>query len=226
MKKHLLALPVMVSLLASCSGKKLSITYNANYCKDHIVKIDDTLILKADSKNLFSKIDLSRGEHTLKVDAGKPVTFEVKENGILNIAHQEFVIFPIKFSYGDRKPQGIVMNTSFGVPNFVVVDSFVVGNPSIMKDIAPKMKREEILELGNGQEHTELRKTDSNQLVIKQDWDYDINDEIPRSIELSVQKGIKSADDYRKKVLEARHFMAYAVVTGAYVVHSLSEWTE
>ena len=228
MKNYFFALPLLVSLMASC-GKKVSISYNASYCKDHVVKIDDTLTLKTDGEKQFLKKTLESGEHTLTIDGGKPVSFEIEDDGILNIAHQEFVIFPIEFSFGSEYNMGL--KGTFGLPNVLVIDSFVVGNKELMENAASKVTRAKIIELGKSRQETELienelLKTDSNQLVINKSWDIGVADEIPKSVQETFTSKTKSATVYRKKVMDAKLFVLYASISGSYTVQQLSDFQQ
>jgi hypothetical protein len=219
MKKILIALTVMASLLTSCSQNKRSVAYNVSYCKEHVVKIDDTLTLKSDSKDGYAKFELNAGEHTLSIDGGKPKTFEVDKNGILNLAHEEFVIFPVEFTIGAKKP---FLSGTFGVPNWIVIDSFAVGNKRLLRKPVTKIKRERVLKSGKGTEEDELQLTEKDQLYINEAWDIGVADETPEQIREYVSKNKKSASVYRKKVIEAQTFVLYAMVTEAYHVLPIS----
>jgi hypothetical protein len=223
MKKILIALPVMVSLLISCAKSKRSVAYNASYCKEHVVKIDDTLTLKSDSKDRYAKFDLYDGDHTLSIDGGKPTTFEVDKNGILNIANEEFVIFPIEFTIGKKNP---LLGGTFGMPNWIVIDSFAVGNERFLGHHVEKTKRAQILKTGKGTEDNELRLTEKNQLYVNEAWDIGVADETPDNVKEYVSKGTNSGSVYRKKVIEARTFLLYAIATGSYHVAPISSFQE
>lgn len=223
MKKTLLALPVMVSLLMSCSSKKRSVAYNASFCKEHVVKIDDTLTLRSDGKDQFAKLQLNGGEHTLTIDGGKAQTFDVDKNGILNIANEEFVIFPIEFTLGKRHP---LLRETFGMPNWIVIDSFAVGNERFLGKRVAKTKRDRILNAGKGTEQSELQLTEKSQLYINEMWDIGIADETPESVKEYVRKGAKQASAYRKKVYDAKTFLLYAITTGTYHVTPVSSFPE
>lgn len=218
MHKYLWALPILVSMLASCSGKKVTITYNAAYCRTHAVKIDDSITLKSDDQHVFVKRQLQKGKHTLSISPGVSVPFDVEENGILNIAHEEFVIFPVRFTLG----QGI-SNATLGLPNAVVIDTFAVGSPSFFNTYAAILKKDGILQRGNGNDKTELLKTDRNVLFINQTWDLDITDDIPGAVQENVSGKATEANAYRKKVLEARQFVRYASETGNFMVVPVNE---
>lgn len=223
MKKILLALPVMVSLLMSCSSKKRSVAYNASFCKEHVVKIDDTLTLRSDGKDRFAKIQLNGGEHTLTIDGGKAQTFDVDKNGILNIANEEFVIFPIEFTIGKKSP---LLSGTFGMPNWILIDSFAVGNERFLGKRVEKTKRDRILKAGKGTEHSELQLTEKSQLYINEIWDIGVADETPETVKEYVREGTKHASAYRKKVYEAKTFLLYAIATGAYHVAPVSSFPE
>ena len=222
MKKILVALPVMVSLLISCSKSKRSVAYNASYSKEHVVKIDDTLTLKPDSKDSYAKLELYDGKHTLSIDGGKAQPFEVDKNGILNIANEEFVIFPIEFTIGKKNP---LLGGTFGMPNWIIIDSFAVGNKRFLGS-AEKTKKDRVLKAGKGKEDNELQLTDKSQLYINEAWDIGIADETPENVKEYVSKGTTSASVYRKKVIEAKTFLLYSIATGSYTVAPISSFQD
>lgn len=223
MKKILLALPVMVSLLTSCYENKRSVAYNASYCKEHVVKIDDTLTLKSDSKDRYAKLQLNDGEHTLSIDGGKPKAFDVDKNGILNIANEEFVIFPVEFTIGKKNP---FLGGTFGMPNWIVIDSFAVGNEKFLGRSVDKVKKDRILKSGKGTEDNELQLTEKSQLYINEAWDIGVADETPENVQEYVSKNTKNASVYRKKVIEAKTFLLYSIATGAYHVAPISSFKD
>jgi hypothetical protein len=225
MKNYFFALTLLVILLAACSDSKVSISYNARYCKDHVVKIDDTMTLKTDSGKQYFKRTMEPGKHTLTIDGGKPVTFELKEDAILNLDHQEFVVFPIEFSYGNSEKDNMLrLLETHGDPNILIIDSFVVGNTHLMAGTDSTWNRGRIQQEAKSTEFSELVKTDSNQLVVNKTWDIGVADEIPKSVEQFVQKGSKSASTFRKKAMDARMFVLYASISGTYTVKQLSDF--
>src|SRR4051812_47505965 len=162
MKNYSLVLSLSVILLAACGDSKVSISYSNSYVKDHVVKIDDTLTLKTDTAKQFSKKTMETGKHTLTVDAGKPVTFELKDDAILNLAHEEFVIFPIEFSFGNEKEDLIQkLQGTHGVPNLLLIDSFLVGSKSILANTDSTWNKGRIMREVSNTEYSELKKTDS-----------------------------------------------------------------
>lgn len=72
----------------------------------------------------------------------------------------------------------------------------------------------------------ELLKTDSNQLVINKAWDIGVSDEIPKSVNESLTSEIKSATVYRKKAMDAKLFVLFASISGAYTVKQLSAFQQ
>lgn len=213
----------MVSFLFSCSDKKRSVAYNASFCKEHVVKIDDTLTLKSEEKDRYAKIQLTAGEHTVSVDGAKATPFDVEKNGILNFAKDEFVIFPIEFSIGEKSP---ISTGTFGLPNWIIIDSFAVANANFLGKFADKVTKDKILKMGKGSEDTELRLTEKDQLYINEAWDIGVADETPENVKEYVSKGTKHASVYRKKVIEAKTFLLYSIATGSYTVSPLSSFAD
>ncbi|MCS3797805.1 hypothetical protein [Niastella sp. OAS944] len=221
MKTIFLALPVVVSLLISCGKNKHTVAYNASFCKEHVVKIDDTLTLQSESTDRFAKLKLWSGEHTVSIDGGKPQTFDVDKNGILNIAKEEFVIFPIEFTIGKQHP---LLGGTLGMPNWIIIDSFAVGNERFLGQRVDKTKRDRILKAGKGTEDSELQLTEKSQLYINEAWDIGVADETPETVKEKVSKNTRNV--YRKKVLEAKTFLLYSITTGTYRVAALSSFPE
>lgn len=221
MKKLIFALPVLVSLLTSCSSKKRSVAYNAAFCKEHIVKIDDTLTLTSDTRDRYAKLVLMGGEHSLSIDGGKPTTFDVDDNGILNLANEEFVIFPLEYYIGRRGSTASTLR-----PNSIVIDSFAVGSQFFLGMYANKLNKRYILEDSKGSADSELKKTDKDQLYIREAWEIGLADEAPRSVKEYVDKDRTSASTFRTKVVEAKSFLLYALETREYTVLPVSSFKD
>jgi hypothetical protein len=221
MKKLIFALPVLVSLLPSCSSKKRSVAYNVAFCKEHVVKIDDTLTLISDTRDRYAKLVLMGGEHSLSIDGGKPTTFDVDDNGILNLANEEFVIFPLEYYIGRRGSTASTLR-----PNSIVIDSFAVGSQFFLGMYADKLKKRYILEDSKGSADSELKKTDKDQLYISEAWEIGLADEAPRSVKEYVDKDKTSASTYRTKVVEAKSFLLYALETREYTVLPVSSFKD
>lgn len=221
MKKLIFALPVLVNLLTSCTSKKRSVAYNAAFCKEHVVKIDDTLPLTSDTRDRYAKLVLMGGEHSLSIDGGKPTTFDVDDNGILNLANEEFVIFPLEYYIGRRGSTASTLR-----PNSIVIDSFAVGSQFFLGMYANKLNRRYILEDSKGSADSELKKTDKDQLYISEAWEIGLTDEAPRSVKEYVDKDRTSASTFRTKVVEAKSFLLYALETREYTVLPVSSFKD
>ena len=217
MKKLIFALPVLVNFLTSCTSKKRSVAYNAAFCKEHVVKIDDTLTLTSDTRDRYAKLVLMGGEHSLSIDGGKPTTFDVDDNGILNLANEEFVIFPLEYYIGRRGSTASTLR-----PNSIVIDSFAVGSQFFLGMYADKLNKRYILEDSKGSADSELKKTDKDQLYISEAWEIGLADEAPRSVKEYVDKDRTSASTFRTKVVEAKSFLLYALETREYTVLPVS----
>ena len=203
------AFMLVVTMLISCSDKKVSILYNAKFATEHKVVIDDTLILGHSVSNVFSPLILSAGKHTIRIDTAPAKEFKVIDDGdILNIASEEFVIYPIKFSLGDDK--GSVYS---GLPNLLIIDSFAVGSTSYLKILGAWLTKTKALKASNGNEDTELLKIGRNQLYIKKSWDYDMTQTAPASINEEISAGVKQVTDFRKRILPAKDFLKLAKET-------------
>ena len=205
----------------SCSSKKYSVAYNAVFCKEHVVKIDDTLTLTSDTRNRYAKLELKGGEHSLSIDGGKPTTFDVDDNGILNLANEEFVIFPLEYYIGRRGSTASTLR-----PNSIVIDSFAVGSQFFLGMYADKLNKRYILEDSKGSADSELKKTDKDQLYISEAWEIGLADEAPRSVKEYVEKDRTSASTFRIKVLEAKSFLSYALETREYTVLPVSSFKD
>jgi len=221
MKKLIFTLPVLVSLLTSCSGKKCSVAYNTAFCKVHVVKIDDTLTLTSDTWGRYAKLELNGGRHSLTIDGGKPTTFKVNDNGILNLANEEFVIFPLEYYIGRRGSTASSLR-----PNSIVIDSFAVGSQFFLGMYADKMKKQYILDDSKGDANAELQKTNKDQLYINEAWEIGLADETPRSVKEYVEKDRVSASTFRTKVVEAKSFLLYALETREYTVLPISSFKD
>ncbi len=226
MKNYFFALTLLMIILASCGSSPVSVSYSSSFCKEHVVKVDDTMTLKTDSGTQYVKKTMKSGKHTLTIDGGKPVSFEIHDESILNLAHQEFVVFPIEFKFGEESEMQAKLNAMSinENANMLIIDSFVVGNTHIIGGIDSTWNRSRIVREVKNSEYTELRKTDSNQLVVDKIWDIGIGDEIPKSVKSYVSKGSKTASTTRKKIMDARLFVLYASISGEYGVKSLTDY--
>lgn len=223
MKPQFCALSLLLSLLYACADPKdITITYNAQFCDEHIVKLDDTLILRSTNEDAFDTLRIKSGSHTLIVNGGKAQHFNIEDDGILNIAHDEFVIFPIKYIYGDEG----VYQSNLGVPNRIRIDSFIVGSKTHINHLNTPPTKLDLQNIDNGDEMSALYKIDSNQLVIKKIWELGITDEIPSSMTKGVPRDARSSVAYKKKVMEASQFLRFAAITGDYNITAISAITK
>lgn len=211
---------MLLSLLFSCTKSKAKIYFNNEFLSKNKVLIDDnTLTSKGKSKFDFTTMDL--GTHRVAINGENPMNFYVSGDGILNIAQQEFVIFPINFSMGEKDN-----NLFSGIPTPIVVDSFVVVNKNFpfFKDQPDSYFRERARDATDynpsNESHTELVKIPKKIVFIDKSWDYDIYESIPQSIQTQQDKNIKQATVFKKSILDALGFLHYAAKSGEYkVIH-------
>lgn len=193
-------------LLISCGGKKAPVTYNAQFAKEHKVVIDDTLLIKGLDDAYFADLELKTGNHKVAID-DKPVQqFNVPdEGGILNFANDEFVIFPIKFTFGKEAWGG-----TKGFPNAIVIDTLLIGSDIYFKIFGSTLtqSKADSVRRGFGRKGS-LQKTERNSLFISKSWDIGINEVIPQSVSTEVSKSTTQSTTYRTKVLESSKFLQY-----------------
>ena len=222
MKLLTYALPALLCLLVACGPNKVAISYKGSFCDKHTVKIDDTLLLKSVKGTLYPSHTLFAGKHTLTIDGGKPETFEISDSCILNIAHEEFVIFPIKYSTGKDHD-----NLVTGMTNVIQIDSFVVGRCEAFEELGKGLKKTKLDGWPEGidrnQMRLELEKTDSNKLVIAKQWDFSIDEKIPVSINKLLEKGFTNFTTYKLKVAPAKAFLLYAHSSSMYTAKPFAD---
>ncbi len=227
MKKYLLVSAVILSVLMSCGNKPVEVTYNGDYCKDHLVKVD-TMTLKPGDEGGYVTRKMLTGEHTLTVDSGSPVTFSIDNSGILNIAQEEFIIFPITYTEGGRHEKFAVAGTLLPV----MVDSMVVIPDGFRTFMSQNPTRKEIIEASNFQtEAPAFKKFDRKEIYITKTWDLDINAQIPREVKTTAWKSRRSAIAVPqikmiRKVLEAHTFIRYVEATNLFEMKRLDQFPE
>jgi hypothetical protein len=217
---------MLFSLLFSCKKSDPKIYYNTAFLGKNKVTIDDTVSLKANvGKDKFDFIRLGIGEHSVKINNGNPMKFNAQDDGILNIAQQEFVIFSIKFSLEEEDSHVFSTPTPIIVEDFVVVnddsahhkknplqatDSFYKAHAIDDKAYNPHEKK-----------IRDLTKVPKTVLFIEKTWDYDIYEPIPETIQVqNKKKNVKTAA-FKKGILDAKGFLVYAEESGEYkLIHN------
>jgi hypothetical protein len=227
MKKTIkIALSLMLlSFLFSCTKSKAKIYFNNEFLSKNKVIIDDTVSLKTNAgKSKFDFISLAIGEHSVKINNGNPMKFNAVDDGILNIAQQEFVIFSIKFSTEDED------NHVFSRPTPIIIDDFVVvnddsahhkNNPLQATDSFYKANAKDD-KVYNPQDEKvrDLTKVPKTVLFIEKSWDYAIDEKIPETIQVYNKKKKAKTTAFKKGILAAKEFLLYAEESGEYkVIH-------
>ena len=128
---------------------------------------------------------------------------------------EEFVVFPI--IYGNKNPfaQGRIFSP-------IVIDSFMYYN-AYYKDVADSTMYQKAKEykavpydalMSEIKELTLVQKTD---FFAEKAWDFDIDDEIPESIEVRTREGAYgNVSQYRKAINSATYFRLYAILSDQY----------
>lgn len=197
---------ICCSFLMSCSEDYVSILYNSKYVDEHEVILDDTIKLKNPNYTTFSKMFVRKGKHKIKIDGQSTFEFEATKDGdIVNLAAEEFVIYPIRFQLGND-----TNISSFGLPNRLIIDSFLIVSAEFLGTSIFKMKKSDLLEINNGNMHTELLKHSSDQYYISKTWDYDMMSESPTEIVEEVSENTKNMTTFRRRILPATEFLKLA----------------
>ena len=214
MKRIAVYLLISLVFLAACTKKKVNVDVYVNFqfIRSNKVIIDDTLILrKDDCANQFCKFVLKSGEHTLSINNTKETLKIGKLGGILNIAHQDFVIFPIKYS----SPDNAIADAVFTTDMPIIIDSLIVYEKNVARnqdDLIEFLKKPEAKEILS---NSKLEKFGKDQLFINKSWDYGMYEELPKTIES------KYVATHIRKVIDAKLFLIYAKFNDEYIVEPI-----
>lgn len=118
--KKIIILSTVVFCLSSCSSKNHEIIIDSKYLNDNTVIIDDSIhITNKVQEAFFEKILLKSGTHSLSIN-GKVIGIEISENGLLNLNHQQYIIFPVRY----KSSESVGMR-SFDLP-LIVGDTLII----------------------------------------------------------------------------------------------------
>jgi hypothetical protein len=208
---------LIIAVLLGCNGKRnVDIVVNGDYVRKNNVVIDDSIDLgKIASKDSFIVFTLKPGVHKLSVNKDKTENFRVgKFGGILNVDHQAYVIFPIKYEV----EKNILSNSTFQVGLPILIDSTIIYQKILaknQKDLLTVLKNPNIEDLTSNS-HLKIEK---DQLFINRFWDYGINEEIPETINVSAGMSV----NYKRKIAYTYTFLAYAFLSDEYIIEKISE---
>lgn len=205
MKKFL----VLAALaLVACSKNKATVAIDKSSDENlpMDITIDDTLKIHLVSDSSFNVI-LTEGEHVLK-SKNLTKTFEVKEGGgIINLDNAEYVIYGIEYSSSKLGLGGMKRETPILIDSFIVFkNQEVFGKKIPMSDkklveMLPKI--EQNVSGKDGKQTAKFTKVGKDQFYIDKFWDYNLNDEIPETIEV---KGI-SGSKTKYAAMRANYFL-------------------
>ena len=186
----------------SCTKKPVTVFVNTNFVTNNKVVLDDAFITSSNNGKRYSNILLNPGKHTVSINDKSKEEFIVKGiDGILNVAHEEFVILPIDFRTGKTIK-------SMNIPLPVVYDSLVVYHNSVgvnQSEIIKVLKTsafEYILSSSGG------GRIDKDNLFIRKSWSFGIDEEIPSTI--SVKRPSDWDLETKTKLVHANSFFMFA----------------
>jgi hypothetical protein len=217
MKKLIFFQILLLAWLISCNTKKdVDVLVNSSFIKANNVIVDDTIDLKKfASKDSFTIIPFKSGEHKLSVNKKVLKNFTVgTKGGILNLDHQAYVIFPIKY----KTDNDVLGNASFmsGLP--IIIDSTVIYQKTLAKnqtELISLLKSPNFKDMITNS-HVKIEK---DQLFIDKDWDYGINEKIPDTIITSTEMVVQ----FKKKIDYTYTFLAYAFLSDDYNIEKITE---
>jgi hypothetical protein len=231
LKKPLFIIPLkltftffLVAALLSCESKMVEVSVSNAIISSQKIVIDDTLVLKVkpDSKT-YSTLQLSTGSHSFSINGTTKQNFKVgDEGGILNLNQQEFVIYPI--TYSNTTAADInhdIVNLNYPI----IIDSFIVYNRGMVNaqsELISFLKNENIKDFLN----RDIIKTPANQLFINKTWDYNVDQEPSDSISVKVETKDTKTHGFRKKILDSRTFLLYAMLGKEYIVEPVQNKKE
>lgn len=187
MKKLIL---LAVVALAACGSKQKAIVVLDKSSADNLpmdITIDDTLKLHLVSDTCFD-LNLLEGEHVLKAK-NLNKTFEVKEGGgIINLDNTEYVIYGIEYSSSKMGIGSMKSETPILIDSFIVFkNKEVFGKKIPMSDeklltMMPKIEKN--VSDADAKKINTFTKVGKDQFYIHKSWDYNLNDQIPETIEI------------------------------------------
>jgi hypothetical protein len=219
---RIIALVLTSVLFYACERKMVNVKIPERAIAGKQLVIDENIkvFCRYDSDN-FITIRLSTGNHEMRLNNGESKKFSVGENGgILNLARQEFVVFPVEYVTEGMKVYDVMQ---VNLP--VVIDSFIVYNRDITSS------QEQLFEILKDEEFAgsfsrNIIKTDSSQLFIDKTWDYDIDQLPPDKITIRTMKPkyesykIKESK-FKRWIQEEHQFLSQAQVSNVYRVEVL-----
>jgi hypothetical protein len=214
-KKYLLLICVAV-LCICCKKGKSKVEFESAFAQSNNVTIDDTINLKKHlSDKSYSSLQLSTGEHILKINNNSGLKFEVGDKGgLLNIDKKEFIVFPIEYKTEENNPiDGTYLNLPVIIDSLVIYQKSVAKNQQDLMDMLSDKKFVDMFRIG-------IRQNEKEQLFINKTWDYGIIDEMPETI--SIKTNSKYAEEEKYKIIDARVFKLFIHLDEDYHVEKIN----
>ncbi|QXP61751.1 hypothetical protein [Olleya sp. HaHaR_3_96] len=160
-------LSTIVFCLYNCSNKNHEIIIDSAFLNDNSVVIDHSItVVNKVQKAFFEKILLKSGNHSLSIN-GKETNFEITKNGLLNLNHQQFIVFPIRYENSES-----MSVRSFDLPLIVgdtmIIYSYAKNQSQLEKSL--KNTRSSFL-----YSKDRITLTSNKDIFIPKTWDYTIS---------------------------------------------------
>ena len=193
--KKFIILSTIVFCLSNCSNKNHEIIIDSKFLNDNSLVIDDSItVVNKVQKAFFENILLKSGNHSLSIN-GKETNFEITKNGLLNLNHQQFIVFPIRYENSES-----ISMRSFDLPLIVgdtlIIYSYTKNQSQLEKSL--KNTRSSFLFSKDRITLTSIKNT-----FIPKTWDYTIStlpDKISDRYESKDVKVILEVSDFYKLV--------------------------
>ncbi|MDF1696263.1 MAG: hypothetical protein P1U56_10540 [Saprospiraceae bacterium] len=202
---------LLVIVFISCNRDPAPIVLNTKFVNSNSVSIDGGPPLQLDVSTDYDRIYLDQGKHTVSINDNPEESFVLgRWGGILNLAHEDFVIMENEFV--KESP----VNNSTITPMPVLYDSLLIyyrffsgDQESMVKTLTHRMW--EGVFTGGA--------INSDKLFIKKDWYYFIDEDVPNQISINVPNDWQLHS--RTKVVTANEFLAFATLSEDYTVAPL-----
>ena len=215
MKKNLILLAVayLVIGILACSSepKDVTVFLESTFINEHKVFLNDTTLLKTNTEDAYVELLIPSGTNTITVDGVKE-TFKVSQSGgILNVAKEDFYLYPIKYSASESSNSayaGFTINPPVLIDSMIIYDAnFTKTQDDLLKVLHDPNKRR-ILTGKN-------RKIDKDVLYIKKRWDLGIIEDIPEQLQM------ESSVVVLEKIIQGKYFLLIAQLSDEYTVEKV-----
>ncbi len=241
---------IALLLLSACSTSSVTVMVDKKFTDSSKVSMiifdtKDTFYLK----DTAVAVQLQPGIHKFTLDKNVAKEFTVGDKGgILNLDNQEYIAHEIE--YGAAQKSSFSGFEGMALKAMVLIDSNIITtkkgittkSDSALRRILPiiqkakngnffsfPMQNKSIADYDTNETVAGIKKFGKDKLYIERFWDYTLNQEIPKTLQVRVNKNaiFSSSTTTRTSVMHAEMFLFYAMMnTEEYTVKSLKQIRE